>query len=103
MFSDVLEEFKDKLVTVWVGQVMFPGQLISLSYSDQCITIENHQYKGQRFVVNMPSITAISCDYNVDTVEKFEAVKKEQEEKQQAAANEYRRLAEELKRESSND
>lgn len=103
MFSDALEPFLDKLVTLWVGPVMYPGKLSNIDHSDQCVLVESHQYKGQMFVVSIPAITAISCDSNVDTVEKFETLKKEQEEKQRAAAAEYRRQAEELEKEQLND
>ena len=99
MLSNALANFIGKLVTLWVGPVMFPGKLVDLDLGEGSALIESHQYKGQLFVVNIGSVTAISCDSNVDTVEKFEAFKKEQEEKQRAAADEYRRQAAELEKE----
>lgn len=99
MNIEILYSLQNKLATVWIGQVMFPGKVTTVSDNgnDSYIIIESHQHKGIKFTVQASSITAVSVDENTDTVEKFEAAKKAAEEKQKAAADEYRRLAEEMR------
>ena len=93
MFVDTFEQFKEKLLTVWIGPVMYPGKLIEIDYSDNSLVIESHQYKGQMFIVNATAVTAISYDANIDTVEKFELAKKAAEEQQRKAQEDYLRAA----------
>jgi hypothetical protein len=93
-----IEPHLDKLVTVWVGSVMYPGKL-TWADNSTCI-IESHQYTGQFFIVNTDSVTAVSGDTNMDTVEKFQEVKKAREDQQKADADEYRRIAAELEKDS---
>ena len=93
-----LEGYIDRLVTLWVGQVMFPGKLVYADSNEA--VVESHQYKGLAYTINIESITAVSCDENIDTTEKFEAAKKAAEDKQKADAEEYRRLAAEIEKET---
>lgn len=85
---------KDKVATVWVNQVMYPGVITNLN--DEYVFMNSIQHKGLKYVVKLSSITALSVDENTDTLEKLEAQKKAFEEQQKKAAEEMRAEAKRL-------
>lgn len=92
----MIYKFTEGLVaTVWVNQVMYPGVVTSVDTKQDVLELDSIQHKGLKYFVSLSSITAVTVDQNADTMEKLEAARKEQEERNRAAAEEYRKLAQE--------
>lgn len=90
-------KFKEGLVaTVWVNQVMYPGVVALVDTKQDILELDSIQHKGLKYYVSISSITAVTVDQKADTMEKLEAAQKEQEERNKAAAEEYRKLADEM-------
>lgn len=92
---NTIDSFHDKVATIWVGQVRFPGK-ITLDFDPNLVLVTDLQAANVAHLVRIDAITAITIDEKIDTEEKYHAAIKAQEEKNKAAADEYRRMAEEL-------
>lgn len=82
------------VVTLWIGQVMYPGVVTALTH--ETISLDSVQYKGLKYRIRLDAVTAVSIDTNADTLEKLEAQKKAFDEKQAKAAAEMRAQAAEM-------
>lgn len=101
--SDLLVSYSGKIAHVWLGETRVSGlvtydQLPSGLYAGY-IKVQDLQVATLSHIISIEAITAFSTDSNVDTMEKFNKMKTEQEAKQKAAADEYRRIADELEKE----
>ena len=96
MNREFINFFDDKVATLWVGQVRFPGKITLDSFDNEFVLVTDLQLASVTHLVRVDTITAITLDTKLDTEEKYNTALKAQEDKQKADAAEYRRMAEEI-------
>lgn len=97
---NVLDKINNKVGTVWVGAVRFPG-LITVPRNESgvyamTLLVSDIQHKNVYHYLDLDTVTAITVDSDIDSEDKFQAAKKAAEEKNRAAAAEYMKQAEAL-------